>query len=127
VKIHPSSFWYGSLLLLLCLLLQPAGIGAQCMIVGTDMGSGTQGGMNYRYGVKYLSMDFQCTVTMQMNMIGCSPDPTNSTDFLSGAAFTTAVDPTCAWDCACGTVTITNVDLPVELMDFAIEDGGDGS
>lgn len=119
---HRSKFWCGSILLLLCLLLQPVGIGAQCMVASTSMGTGTQGGMNYRYGVKILSAPYQCTVTMQMNMIGCSPDPSSDTSFLSGAAFTTAVDPTCSWTCACGAVTITNVDLPVELMDFAIED-----
>ncbi len=125
MHIHGSKFWLGSILLVICLALQPMAIEAQCITASTSMGTGTQGGMNYRYGAKILSSAEQCTLTMQMNMIDCDPNPSASTSFLSGAAFTTAVSPTCAWACACGTVTITNVDLPVELMEFSVEDNQD--
>ena len=117
-----SRVWLAPLLLSLCCLVQPPGTAAQCMVASTSMGSGTQGGMDYDYLVKYLSSTYQCSLLNSNNVIGCSPSTSVSTSRLSAAAFTSLLNPSCSWTCTCGSVTIDSTDgLPVELMDFAID------
>ena len=121
-----SRLWLGSLLLI-CLLVQPVGVGAQCMTVSVVTGGGTQGGMNYMYAIKYLSGTYSCMFVMSMNAISCDPNPADTmATALTGSAYTgVGLTASCSWNCDCGTVTITEVDLPVELMGFEIEGEGE--
>ena len=115
-----SILWLGSLLLI-CMLLQPVGVAAQCMTVNTVTGGGTQGGMDYMYAIKYLAGTYSCMFVMSMNAIGCDTSATApATSALTASGFTPGT-MTCSWLCDCGTVVIDELDLPVELMDFAIE------
>ena len=117
-----SRLWLGSTLLLLCLLIQPIGVGAQCMTSTITTGLGTQAGMNYKYAIKYLSGTYSCMFVMSMSALGCDTSGTaTSTMALVASAFTTAPSPTCSWNCDCGPVTIVRAELPVELMEFSIE------
>ena len=109
------------------LLVQPVWVGAQCMTVGSMLGTGTQGGMQYIYVYKTVTPATMCTLTMAMNVIACDPGPTIGAMGVDGevtaSAFTAAVNVSCGWICApCGQVVINgaNDGLPVELLDFKV-------
>ena len=119
-----SQVWLGSVLVILCLLVQPIGVGAQCVVTYTQQGTGTTMGMEYRYVSKYLSMAASCMFVASMSAIGCDPSATEVTDQLNGTAYVSALmgtTPICSWSCDCGSVTMPPTDFPVELMEFGIE------
>ena len=99
-------------------LLFPADGNSQCMT--TTVMKNTGGGSVQVY--KILSAVYNCNLTMQ-NAFFCSPTTLgNTTSFLLATAMTATVQPSCVWNCACGTVTIdgANGGLPVELTEFSV-------
>jgi len=111
----------GTLLIIVGLFFQPINANAQCSVSSVSSNTGTIGGMNYIWVSKYLSSSESCSLTMSMNVINCYPDPGSSVSSLGASAYTTAIDPSCGWNCGCGQVTIDGSDgLPVELLDFSI-------
>ena len=116
----------GSLVLLVGLqLAMPLAVGAQCVFTSSNQGTGFDGGMEYRYITKYLTTSASCMFVASNSARDCDPSGTTSTSSLVASAFVSDfMGPgvaVCSWICDCGTVTVTQVDLPVELMDFAVE------
>lgn len=137
VEIRKLRFWLVPVVALVGSLVQPLAVNAQCNTTGVSMG--TTGTPAYIYVAKAISNANTCTLTMFMNVFACHPGGqppvtgiTRMGTMLTASAFTTATNPSCGWVCNCGTamnpgVTITTADgLPVELMDFGIEDGAAG-
>lgn len=125
MPIRKSTIWLAAVLILAALVGRPAPVGAQCVVTNTDTGSNVA--MTYMYVNKTLTAPYFCTLTMSMNVIACNlSGGAGTTNVLSASAFNTAVNPTCGWNCACGIVTIDGSDgLPVELMEFSVEDEGE--
>jgi hypothetical protein len=114
------------LLLLVGLLLQPAPLEAQCSVATTQIM--TLGTIMVVY--KILNGPYNCGTTM-MNALFCNPTAMTGTSFLHASAMAATMNPSCAWTCTgtgggtCATVTIdVNDGLPVELMEFSVEDEG---
>lgn len=117
-----SRRWLLPVLILAVLLIQPVELKSQCMVSTTNSNAGPTAVQVY----KILSGSYFCSLTMQ-NAVFCSPTAMgNTTAFLLATALTATANPSCAWNCACGSITIDGSDgLPVELMDFEIADGAD--
>lgn len=114
------------LLLLVGLFLLPAEAEAQCSTSIVSSGTYPTGGMVAKYIQKSIGGSYMCTLTMSMSVIDCAPSGAGSGTTLSATAFTTAANPSCGWNCGCGTVAITVADgLPVELMEFSVEGSDD--
>ena len=128
MRTHKSRLLLTSALAFACFFIQTLPVGSQCMLTGSS--SGTGGGGTYRYVVQTFSDASSCSLTMFMNAFACFPGGQTPTGpnlgitgsyTLTASARTTATNPSCQWDCNCGTVTINAADgLPVELMDFGI-------
>ena len=119
-----SQLWLFPVLVVTCLLTQPAELEGQCVVMTTYAPVSIPPTISV---TKVLSAAGMCTRTMQMNNLGCFPTvPGMTTAFLIAGASTGATNPSCGWLCTCGGVP-TNIStgpgdgLPVELMDFSIE------
>ena len=117
---------YGALgifvLVLVVFLPTPPQAGAQCVVTNTVVQDFT----TLIIVDKTLSAATTCTLTM-MNASFCFPSyaPAN-TAVLVASAFTATANPSCAWTCGCGSVTTDGSDgLPVELMEFSIDDSAE--
>ncbi len=118
--------WLVSVLILACLLVVPAQVRSQCNVTNT-MSYLTFAPMTV-FITKTLSAPASC-MTTAMNAFGCFPGSMffNQAQ-LNATALSGTVGPFCNWSCTCGTgapphVTTGPADgLPVELMDFAVED-----
>lgn len=106
---------------------------SQCMVASTPTTMGTQGGMAYIGVSKVLSGSYLCSLKVSSNVIPfCNLAGGAATvTYLTAAAFTTAANPICQWSCDCGmgpeSIAIDGNDgLPVELMEFSVEDGEAG-
>lgn len=77
---------------------------------------------------KNLSVPATCMSLMNQNVNACFPTASpNNTTILVASANTMAMMPSCSWSCMCGTATITVVTdssdgLPVELLEFSVDD-----
>lgn len=76
--------------------------------------------------LKYLTVNRVCTAVVAMNA-GCNPGVAASTATVGATATAAQIGmaPTCQWACAgCTNITTSAATdgLPVELMDFSIED-----
>jgi hypothetical protein len=127
VHVFRSGLLIGSLLLL-CLWVQPVGVGAQCMTASTQMGTYDPAGPTpeYRYITKYLSGLYGCTLMASNSARSCDTGTSMGTmSTVAGSAYISAItggaSPICSWNCSCGSVTVVPADLPVELMGFGIE------
>lgn len=128
-----SRIWLFPLLILIGLLVQPAGVESQCVTNGSPY-IGTFAFPPYKTVRKYLTAPANCVRAMTVNASFCFPATTMPPPgplvmtLTANANTAMTVSPTCAWTCTCGTamapgITIGPSDgLPVELMDFAIED-----
>lgn len=111
--------WIGFALVVVLACLFPMSVQGQCVTTATMQ---TTVGMTILV-TKSLSASAVCTLTGGMNIVGCVPSGAATTSVLMAGATTGAATPSCAWTCACGAVVIDGSDgLPVELMDFGIED-----
>ena len=121
------------MLVLVCLVALPLSLSSQCNttnITGGTYTNTTTGSLPYYYVTKTISNANTCTLTMFMSILLCDPggEPvatgaTGMTGMLTASAYTTATNPSCGWICDCGAVVIDGSSgLPVELMDFAVED-----
>lgn len=117
--------WLAPILVLVCLLVLPAEVVSQCNVTMT-MSYATFAPATINV-TKTLSAAAAC-MTTAMNAYGCFPGAASFTTNMLNATRMGTANPFCNWSCACGVgsaphVTINNSDgLPVELMDFAIED-----
>ncbi len=122
-----SRFWIVPMLILICSLCSSESVEAQCVVTNTSI---DMPGTITTVVTKSLSAATNCTsVPTQMNAVDCNPGAGGaSTDYLTADAMAATMNPRCVWVCGCGTtmnpgVTIDASDgLPVELMDFAVED-----
>ena len=123
VNARKSRFWLVPALVLACLLVQPVGVASQCMVMSTPTGT-LSAGMIIT-ALKVLSTAANCSLTMTM-AASCNPVGPSVTASLFASAHTSTtatMSVSCGWNCGCGAVTIDGTDgLPVELMDFGIED-----
>ena len=126
VAIRKTRLWLAPFLILLCLLVVPAEVRSQCNVTMTM--SFTTSAPATIFITKTLSMATSC-MTTAMGPNGCFPGAAFfNTAMLYASRFASAPNPYCNWSCGCGTgplphVTIGPTDgLPVELMDFAVED-----
>ncbi len=93
----------------------------------------------YTYIEKNLPSASMCTLTMHMSVYACAPGGSGAT-LMTGVMSTSGppltvlatrftssgADPSCGWNCGCGSVVANSLDgLPVELMEFSVETGGD--
>ncbi len=140
MKTRQLRFWLGLVSVFVCLLLGPAAAEAQC---GVTMGCTVVGQTTYFFPNPTTYTYIRITKTL--NMAANCPDPTgaNANAFACGespsnaaatkliaAAETGTATPLCNWACNCGVgcnpqaISISGADgLPVELMDFGIEEG----
>ena len=114
------------LLLVTSLALVAVESNAQCTTSITNSGTVTMTATPYYFITKTLGGTFNCQLTATNNVLNCQPGPTigvsSSVSYVYATAATAATNPSCAWNCGCGAVTIdTNDGLPVELMDFSVE------
>ena len=100
------------------LLVVPQIAYGQCMVTSTNVG--TTGG--FPYVVKTLSLSTFCQATSSFNAT-CTPGGGGASNlFLSATA--SGPNPSCQWNCGCGTVRIDGTDgLPVELLEFEVDGG----
>lgn len=100
------------------LLALPGRVLAQCNVGYTGMNTYASTIVVY----KTLTMITNCATTM-MNALACFPGSAPAAaNILSASANTATANPSCAWSCGCGTVTISGADgLPVELMEFSVD------
>ena len=129
------------LLAVVSLMLHAVPAPAQCVVTGTTNGTD---GMGNNTAYKNVTNATKCQLTGFNNVVECNPGgapptmtgATRMSGPLTATAAPMAVNPFCNWKCDCpgslGTpgvytvqVTISGPDggLPVELMDFEIEDG----
>ena len=120
-----NRFWLLPIVILICLFTLPADVGSQCNVIST---------MQYLANspttitiVKTIGPGGWCRSTM-MNASSCFPGPGYAPwSMLQAVAMSATVNPSCAWQCTCGTGALPHfiIDssdgLPVELMDFTIE------
>ncbi len=101
------------------MILAPTSVMGQCAVTNSSVA--TFGSVIYVY--KNIAPAASCSVTASMNVNGCFPPVTTSTTLLSASAQTTATNPSCNFNCTCGSVTIDGSDgLPVELLQFSVEE-----
>ncbi len=118
MKIRNGRPWFIPVLLIFGALTIPVSSQAQC-VVSSSNASSTPPTI---FVFKTLSTVVNCALTMSMNVLGCFPTAGTSTSILSASASTAATNPSCAWACDCGGVTIDSSNgLPVELMEFSVE------
>ena len=132
-----ARFWLGPVSILCCLLAGPQGLEAQC---GVTMGCIVTNKTTYFYPdatsptfIRISKMLNPAAVNCPdpaMNAYGCGEVPGNANATkLVASALTATVAPFCNWVCNCGagctsqSISINSQDdgLPVELMDFEIE------
>ncbi len=125
MNLRSSRFLLVPALALIFLLAQPAALWSQCSVATT--GVNDFGSIISVY--KILNTAGTCVSVGNMNVNACFPTTSpNFTVFLAASAPSAAMMPSCSFVCDCGTVTgigftIDSTDgLPVELMDFAVED-----
>ena len=116
------------IVLFLLLLAPTIGHGQACNVASTNVSVGMGGD---RYVTKYFNGAGNCYL-YQMTMVQrCRPDAGMSTPvvvtLLDAKAGAGSTNPSCSWRCDCGSgfegVSITTADgLPVELIDFSIDD-----
>lgn len=131
--VRRSSFRLVAFLAVVALMAHGAPAQAQCSV--TNAGGGTTAGNIYVY--KTVAAATKCKLTGFNNVLECHPGgqpptmtgATRLNGFVTATAAPMAINPYCKWKCYCPTgpttaqVTISGSDgLPVELMDFAIED-----
>lgn len=116
-----------ALVLALGFAMPPSSLEAQppCATNGAPFtGTYTMGGNQVNYILKYLTTSATCNLTMSNNVLDCRPNPGAAGSTLSATAYSSAMSPSCQWDCGAGTCTVTtdgSDGLPVELMDFDID------
>lgn len=115
--------------LLLSGFLLSSGAWAQCAISSTAVNP--VGGSSVSI-LKYFTGAPVCNLVSSNNAGFCFPSATSSASTLLASANTMAASPSCNWVCNCGTAspavpfTIDGGDgLPVELLEFSIDDGTD--
>ncbi len=118
---HQPRLWPLLVLIVASIFIQPARVESGCAVTST---SNQMIGNAYTI-LKFLGGFTNCTRTMNMAMT-CSPAGPLSTSGLLARATTGTIatmSVSCGWTCGCGGVTTDGSDgLPVELMDFAVED-----
>lgn len=124
-----SRFWLIPLLALSVPLVHPTPVESQC--TAALQPPGTYGTFPSAYIVvrRVLNASYVCQNVAANNQRGCYPTAAQVSAYqtLTASAYTTATNPSCQWQCACATqsptfTTGTENGLPVELMDFAVEE-----
>ena len=111
------------LMILASLVTQPAPVEAQCTVVGSTAFVTSMTNVVY----VTLNASYSCMVVMMMNVSACGFVGTDTMRAMfTASAMTTYTNPSCSWSCtggACGSIVADSTNgLPVELMDFEVED-----
>lgn len=127
MKTRGSLSWLGLIVIMVCLLAQPAGVLAQCMVSNTTVSDSVAMGSPYTEVMKTLNGTYLCNRVMSSMVSLCAPGAAMNRMTLTASAPAGTTNPSCEFYCtggaACVSIVIDGSDgLPVELMDFGFED-----